>query len=81
MNIEEKWHDIENFKNVMNGLYEVNNYGYVRNKHTMKILHMKIANKKKHPYRAVSLLHNDGELKWVLVHQLVATYFVKNLMN
>lgn len=77
MNIEEKWHDIENFKNVMNGLYEVNNYGYVRNKHTMKILHMKIANKKKHPYHAVSLLHNDGELKWVLVHQLVATYFVK----
>ena len=77
IDIMSKWKEIKDFKNVINDMYLISDDGEVMNKHTKKILHKKIANKKHHPYYAVSLLHNDGRVEWVLVHQLVATYFVK----
>ena len=72
-----KWKVIKKFKNVKDFVYGVNCYGDVKNLDTGEILKKKIANKKHHPYYAVYLLHNDGKKRWVLVHQLVATFFVK----
>lgn len=73
---QEKWKIINGFKNVIDDTYEVSNFGNVRYKDSTFILHKKIANKKYHPYYAVSLLRARGNAEWVLVHQLVATYFV-----
>ena len=73
----EEWKTINNFKNIQNNLYEVSNFGYIRNKKDKTYLKMKIANKKHHPYYAVYLMHNDGKKRWVLMHQLVAFCFVK----
>ena len=72
-----KWKTINNFKNVVNEEYQVSYEGEVRNKITKELLHQKIANKKYHPYHAVYLKQNTGKSEWVLVHQLVATFFVK----
>lgn len=71
------WTVIRQFKNVIDYRYGVNCYGDVIDLDTMTIMHKKIANKKHHPYYAVYLKRNDGTSEWYLVHQLVATYFVK----
>lgn len=75
--VKEKWKKLKNFKNVVNNMYEVSNYGNVRNCNTKEELHKKIANKKHHPYFAVYLKHKTGKSEWVLVHQLVAFCFLK----
>ena len=67
-----EWRELNNFKNIKNGIYEVSNYGDVRLKESGYILHKKIANKKKHPYHAVYIKNNNNIGEWVLVHQLVA---------
>lgn len=70
------WKPIINFKTVVNGLYEISNYGDVRYADTKQEIHKKIANKRHHPYYAVSLSVSDSSVKqWILVHQLVATFF------
>lgn len=74
---EKYWKVINNFKNIKNMRYGVNCYGDVKNLETGEILKKKIANKKRHPYYAVYLLNNDNKKEWVLVHQLVAKFFVK----
>lgn len=76
--MKEKWKTIRNFKDVKDDIYQVSNYGNVRHKSTKKEIHKKIANKKKHPYYAVSLsVYSSNEKQWILVHQLVATFFCK----
>lgn len=72
-----KWKTINNFKNVIDDYYEVSYEGEVRIKETKKILHKKIVSKKKHPYYAVSLKQKNGKIEWILVHQLVASFFCK----
>ena len=72
-----KWKTIKNFKKTMDGIYEVSNDGLVRDKVTKKERHLKVASKLYHPYYAVSLKQINGDMAWVLVHQLVATFFVK----
>lgn len=72
-----KWKTIKNFKNTVDNLYEVSNDGLVREKKTKKERHQKISTKISHPYYSVSLKQLNGNLEWVLVHQLVATFFVK----
>ena len=73
---KEKWKTIKNFKNIFDNEYEVSNYGNVRIKLTKQLLHKKIANKKHHPYYAV-FLKRYTKNEWILVHQLVATFFCK----
>lgn len=73
---KERWKLVTNFKNVMNGMYEVSDTGKVRFFRTKELLHLKIANKKYHPYRAAYMKYKNGKSEWVLVHQLVATFFV-----
>ena len=72
-----RWKTINNFKNTVDDTYEVSNDGKVRDKITKKEKHQKIASKLSHPYYAVSLKQLNGEMAWVLVHQLVGTFFVK----
>jgi hypothetical protein len=72
------WKVINGFKNVADMTYCVNCYGDVKLLYGDKLIHQKIANKKDHPYKAVNLYMKDGSKEWVLMHQLVATYFVKN---
>lgn len=72
-----KWRTIKNFKNVVDDMYQVSYEGEVRYKKSKDLIHKKIANKKHHPYYAVNLLKTNGKKEWVLVHQLVATFFVK----
>lgn len=72
--LKEEWKVVDGFKDVIDNKYLVSNLGKVSTVDG-KILHQKIANKKKHPYYAVSLKTING-LKWILVHQLVATFFV-----
>lgn len=72
-----KWKAIKEFKKVIDDYYEVSYDGNVRRIYDKKILHKKIALKKRHPYYAVSLKLKDGTTGWVMVHQLVATFFVK----
>lgn len=73
----EEWKTINNFKNIQNNLYEVSNFGYIRNKKDKTYLKMKIANKKHHPYFTVYLKNNKGKKEWILVHQLVSYSFLK----
>ena len=70
-----EWKNISNFKHVIDSLYSVSNTGEVRNNLTGKVLHKKIAMRKIHPYYAVYLKSDRGG-EWVLVHQLVATFFI-----
>lgn len=72
----EKWIVINNFKNVIDNFYEVSNFGNVRYMHNGIELHQKVATKSTHPYKAVHMKMKDGRSEWVLVHQLVATFFV-----
>lgn len=72
-----KWKTIKNFKNVEDNLYQISSNGDVRYRDNHEIIRKKIANKKKHPYYAVYLKQRNGKKEWVLVHQLVATFFVK----
>lgn len=74
---KKKWKTINDFKDVINDTYQVSYDGYIRYKHSREPVHQKIANKKYHPYYAVYLKKNSGKSEWVLVHQLVATFFVK----
>lgn len=75
--MKKEWRTIKHFKQVVDDMYQVSYEGEVRYKKSKKIIKQKIANKKHHPYKAVYILHTDGKKRWVLVHQLVATYFVK----
>ena len=75
--MKKKWKTINNFKDVINDTYQVSYNGEIRYKNTKETIHQKIANKKHHPYYAVYLKKNDGKSEWFLVHQLVATFFVK----
>ena len=70
-----EWKTISGFKHVIDDLYSVSNTGEVRHNPSGKILHKKIAMKKIHPYYAV-YLKSDRGVEWVLVHQLVATFFI-----
>lgn len=71
-----RWKTIEGFKDVIDNLYEISDNGDVRWKSSKDMIHKKIANKKHHPYYAVHLKKFSGRSEWVLVHQLVATFFV-----
>lgn len=79
--MEEIWKDIIIEKNGVvydySGLYEVSNYGRVKNSRTGKILKPVINNK---GYLFVGL-HKDGKDKKFLVHRLVATMFIPNPDN
>ena len=55
-------------------LYEINNFGSVRNKHTGKIL---IGDINTAGYRRVTLYSGDIRERW-FVHRLVATVFIDN---
>lgn len=72
-----EWKPIKNFKRVKDNVYEVSNYGHVRYINTDIFPNTKIANKKHHPYIAVYLEQNNGKKEWILVHQLVARFFLK----
>ena len=74
---DEKWIVIKGFKRVKDDEYLISNHGRVRRISDGSYPTTKVANKSRHPYRAVYLLQNTGKSKWVLVHQLVATFFVK----
>lgn len=73
----ERWVEIVGFKNVIDNFYEVSNFGNIRYKETSINLHQKIAMKSRHPYKSVYLKMKNGKSEWVLVHQLVATFFIK----
>lgn len=73
---DEEWKILKGFKRVIDNIYEVSNYGDVREISTGYILHKKIANKKYHPYHAVYISTNTVK-EWVLVHQLVAHCFLE----
>lgn len=75
--IKKKWKVINNFKDIVNDTYEISYEGEVRKYSSKEILHKKIANRKNHPYYAVSLKNCYGKTEWVLVHQLVAYFFIK----
>lgn len=77
LSFERKWKTIKNFKKTVDNVYEVSNDGLVREKKTKKERHQKISTKISHPYYSVSLKQLNGKFEWVLVHQLVATFFVK----
>lgn len=72
-----KWKTLKGFKNIEDYLYQVSMFGEVRYAYSKEKLHVKIANKKNHPYIAVYLKNKNGKKEWVLVHQLVAFCFVK----
>lgn len=74
---KKKWKTVKDFKDVINDTYQVSYEGDVRYKKSKEHIHQKIANKKYHPYYAVYLKKNNGKSEWVLVHQLVASFFVK----
>ena len=77
MKKKKRWKTIKNFKDVVDGIYQVSYDGAVRYKSSKEYIHQKIANKKYHPYYAVYLKKKNETSEWVLVHQLVATFFVK----
>lgn len=72
----QEWKPIVGFKNVADNVYEVSNDGEIRDIVTKELRHKKIATKLYHSYYAVSLKHKNGQLGWILVHQLVAWFFV-----
>jgi hypothetical protein len=73
LNMEEIWKDIKGYE----GLYQVSNFGNIRNKRTNKI---KIPYKCKNGYMYVSLYKNNKS-KNKLIHRLVAETFFKNKNN
>ena len=74
---KERWKTINGFKNVVDDKYCISDHGNVKCKYSDELPNTKVANKKHHPYRAVYLLKTTGKSEWVLVHQLVATFFVE----
>ena len=73
----EIWKTVVGFKNVADNYYEISSDGNVRYISDHYMLHKKISFKPKHPYYSVYLLCKDGLKRWILVHQLVATFFVQ----
>lgn len=72
----EKWVDVIYPENVVKGLYEISNYGRIRNKITNKELAVTIVE-----YKKVSISSNtiNGiELKAVMLHRLIALHFIQN---
>lgn len=68
----ERWRDIKGYE----GLYQVSNYGEVRNMKTNKILKGRICT----GYFRVALCKN-GKMKDFLIHRLVAETFLPNPLN
>jgi hypothetical protein len=68
----EIWKEINNFSN-----YEISNYGNLKNKNTKKILQPSI----KSGYLCISLTDNNGIIKAVKIHRLVALNFIPNAEN
>jgi hypothetical protein len=69
---EELWKTLENFSN-----YEISSYGNLRNKTTNYKLNPRI----KSGYLGTSLKTNDGNLKSMKIHRLVALSFIPNPEN
>lgn len=69
------WRDIQEVE----GRYEVNEVGQIRNKVT---LHVLIPKTDKHGYQQIGL-RKEGDRKkyWFRVHRLVAQYFIENKPN
>lgn len=65
----EKWKDIQNYE----GLYEVSNFGNVRNKHHKTLFQETTKNK----YKRVTLSKNKKQ-KHFQIHRLVAQAFIPN---
>ena len=71
--IPEQWKAVVGYE----GIYEVSNYGKVRNVKTGRILKL---GKSKNGYLRVGL-HKNGKQKYFLVHRLVAIAFIPNPDN
>ena len=71
--MEEIWKDIPGYE----GLYEVSNFGFVRNYKTKEILHFGF----NRDYLSVTLYDKDGKKKKLSVHILVAKGFIDNPEN
>ena len=67
----EEWKDIE--EEGIKSIYEISNFGRIRNKLTNNIL---IGDINSVGYRRVLLSRNDSKSKKFLVHRLVAKYFI-----
>ena len=69
---EEVWKILDNFLN-----YEISSYGNLRNKTTNNTFNPCI----KSGYLGTSLKHNDGDVKPMKIHRLVALSFIPNPEN
>lgn len=74
---DEVWCDV-NFKDIKSDMYQISNYGRVRN----KIVNRKVqTTKARNNYITVHLMCSDNFRKTFKIHQLVATAFVINKYN
>jgi hypothetical protein len=69
---EEVWKTLDNFSN-----YEISSYGNLRNKTTNYTLNPCI----KSGYLCTSIKNDDGDLKSIKIHRLVAVSFIHNPLN
>lgn len=74
---DEEWRIVK-YKDVKEDMYEVSNYGRVRNVYTGKLIALI---KKKTNYIHIHLMCKNNFRKAILVHQLVATAFIPNKYN
>ena len=74
---DEEWRIVK-YKDVKEDMYEVSNYGRVRNVYTGKLIALI---KKKTDYIHIHLMCENNFRKAFLVHQLVATAFIPNKYN
>ena len=74
---DEEWRIVK-YKDVKEDMYEVSNYGRVRNVYTGKLIALI---KKKTNYIHIHLMCENNFRKAILVHQLVATAFIPNKYN
>lgn len=80
---DEQWKPVV-YKNVVQGRYEVSNYGNVRNAKTKKLMKIHI---KDNLYKHILLYTDEGKQITCLIHRLVATAFVpgrtetRNIIN
>ena len=72
--MEEIWKDVVNFE----GLYQISNFGLVKNNRTNKLLKFKYAGKGK--YEQVCLL-KQNQWYYLYIHRLVAEAFIPNPEN